>query len=37
MEWTPSKLRRIHPAHAAIVLAAEGGLPLSRAIPMPRS
>ena len=36
-KWTPSELRRIHPAHAAIILASEGGLSLSRAMPMPPS
>jgi excisionase family DNA binding protein len=36
-EWTPSELRRVQSAHAAIVLASEGGLSLSRATPMPPS
>ena len=36
-EWTPSELRRIQSAHAALVLASEGGLSLSRATPMPPS
>ncbi len=36
-EWTPSGLRRVHPAHAAIILASEGGLSLSRATPLPPS
>ena len=36
-EWTPSELRRVQSAHAAIVLASEGGLSLSRATPMPLS
>ena len=36
-EWTPSELRRIHPAHAAMIVASEGGLSLSRAMPMPPS
>ena len=36
-KWTPSELRRIHPAHAAIIVASEGGLSLSRAMPMPPS
>jgi hypothetical protein len=36
-EWTPSGLRRVHPAHAAIIPASEGGLFLSRATPMPSS
>jgi excisionase family DNA binding protein len=35
--WTPSELRRIHPAHAALIVASEGGLSLSRAMPMPPS
>jgi excisionase family DNA binding protein len=34
-EWTPSELMRIQSAHAAIVLASEGRLSLSRATPMP--
>jgi len=34
-EWTPSELRRVQSAHAAIVLASESGLSLSRATPMP--
>jgi excisionase family DNA binding protein len=36
-EWTPSELRQIHPAHATLILASEGGLSLSRATPMPPS
>jgi excisionase family DNA binding protein len=36
-EWTPSDLRRVQSAHAAIILASEGGLSLSRATPMPPS
>jgi excisionase family DNA binding protein len=36
-EWTSSELRRVQSAHAAIVLASEGGLSLSRATPMPPS
>jgi len=36
-EWTPSELRRVQSAHAAIILASEGGLSLSRATPMPPS
>ena len=36
-EWTPSELRRVQSAHAALVLASEGGLSLSRATPMPPS
>jgi excisionase family DNA binding protein len=36
-EWTPADLRRVQSAHAAIVLASEGGLSLSRATPMPPS
>ncbi len=36
-DWTPSELRRVQSAHAAIVLASEGGLSLSRATPMPPS
>ena len=36
-EWTPSDLRRVQSAHAAIVLASESGLSLSRATPMPPS
>ncbi len=36
-EWTPSDLRRVQSAHAAIVVASEGGLSLSRATPMPPS
>ena len=36
-EWTPSELRRVQSAHAAVVLASEGGLSLSRATPMPPS
>jgi excisionase family DNA binding protein len=36
-EWTPSELRRVQSAHAAIVLASESGLSLSRATPMPPS
>jgi excisionase family DNA binding protein len=36
-EWTTSELRRVQSAHAAIVLASEGGLSLSRATPMPPS
>ncbi len=35
--WTPSELRRVQSAHAALVLASEGGLSLSRATPMPPS
>src|SRR5215210_3215960 len=35
--WTPSELRRVQSAHAAIILASEGGLSLSRATPMPPS
>jgi excisionase family DNA binding protein len=35
--WTTSELRRVQSAHAAIVLASEGGLSLSRATPMPPS
>ena len=36
-EWTPSELRRVQSAHAAVILASEGGLSLSRAAPMPPS
>ncbi len=36
-EWTPSDLRRAQYAHAAIILASESGLALSRATPMPPS
>jgi excisionase family DNA binding protein len=36
-EWTSSELRRVQSAHAAVVLASEGGLSLSRATPMPPS
>ena len=36
-EWTSSELRRVQSAHAAIILASEGGLSLSRATPMPPS
>ena len=36
-EWTPSELRRVQSAHAAVVLASEGGLSLSRATPMPHT
>ena len=36
-EWTTSELRRVQSAHAAIVVASEGGLSLSRATPMPPS
>ncbi len=36
-EWTPAELRRVQSAHAAIVLASESGLSLSRATPMPPS
>ncbi len=36
-DWTPSELRRVQSAHAAIILASEGGLSLSRATPMPPS
>jgi excisionase family DNA binding protein len=36
-EWTPSELRRVQSAHAAVVLASESGLSLSRATPMPPS
>ncbi len=36
-EWTPSELRRVQSAHAAVILASEGGLSLSRATPMPPS
>ena len=35
--WTPSELRRVQSAHAALILASEGGLSLSRATPMPPS
>jgi excisionase family DNA binding protein len=34
-EWTPSELRLVQSAHAALVMASEGGLSLSRATPMP--
>jgi excisionase family DNA binding protein len=34
-EWTPSKLRQVQSAHSALILASEGGLSLSRAMPMP--
>ena len=34
-EWTPSDLRRAQYAHAAVILASESGLALSRATPMP--
>lgn len=33
--WTPSELRRVQSAHAALILASEDGLSLSRATPMP--
>ena len=33
--WTPSELRRVQSAHAALILASEGRLSLSRATPMP--
>jgi excisionase family DNA binding protein len=36
-EWTPSELRRVQSAHAAVILASEGRLSLSRATPMPPS
>ncbi len=36
-EWTPSELRRVQSTHAAIVVASEGRLSLSRATPMPPS
>ena len=36
-EWTPSELGRVQSAHAALILASEGGLSLSRATPMPPS
>ena len=36
-EWTPAQLRRVQAAHAALVLASDGGLSLSRATPMPPS
>jgi hypothetical protein len=36
-EWTPSELRRVQSAHAAVILASEVGLSLSRATPMPPS
>jgi excisionase family DNA binding protein len=36
-EWASSELRRVQSAHAAIILASEGGLSLSRATPMPPS
>ena len=36
-EWTPSELRRVQSAHAAIILASESRLSLSRATPMPPS
>ncbi len=36
-DWTPSELRRVQSAHAALILASEGGLSLSRATPMPPS
>lgn len=36
-EWTPSDFRRAQYAHAAIILASESGLALSRATPMPPS
>jgi hypothetical protein len=36
-EWPSSMLRRIQSAHSAIILASEGGLPLSRATSMPLS
>ena len=36
-EWTPSELRRVQSAHAAIIVASESGLSLSRATPMPPS
>jgi excisionase family DNA binding protein len=36
-EWTPAELRRVQSAHAAIILASESGLSLSRATPMPPS
>src|SRR3712207_2256857 len=31
-EWRPSELRRVQSAHAAVILASEGGLSLSRKI-----
>ena len=34
-EWTPAELRRVQSAHAAVILASESGLSLSRATPMP--
>jgi excisionase family DNA binding protein len=36
-EWAPSELRRVQATHSAIILAAEDGLSLSRATPMPPS
>ena len=36
-EWTPAELRRVQSAHAAVILASESGLSLSRATPMPPS
>ncbi|CAA9467108.1 MAG: hypothetical protein AVDCRST_MAG02-3238 [uncultured Rubrobacteraceae bacterium] len=36
-EWGPAQLRRAQSAHAAIILASESGLFLSRATPMPPS
>jgi excisionase family DNA binding protein len=36
-EWRPSELRRVQSAHAAVILASEGGLSLSRTTPMPPS
>jgi excisionase family DNA binding protein len=36
-EWAPSELRRVQSAHAAIILASESRLSLSRATPMPHS
>jgi excisionase family DNA binding protein len=36
-EWTPSEFRRVQSAHAAVILASESGLSLSRATPMPPS
>ncbi len=36
-EWKPSTLRRAQSWHSATIVAAEGGLSLSRATPMPSS
>jgi hypothetical protein len=36
-EWKPSALRRAQSWHSATIVAAEGGLSLSRATPMPSS